>query len=122
MHFKKAVAIGGCKYFGYVKVVVPEDGVRIIVTTGGTEVFLCDAPREKRLLAYAHEHIIRGVEVDEAKALELYENAAKLGDPDAMMKLAWAYSTGRDLGVEEDKEKAIKLYEKAAALEDPDAQ
>jgi TPR repeat protein len=73
-------------------------------------------------LAYNYEHGIHGVEVDEAKALELYEEAAKLGNPDAMMKLAWAYSTGRDLGVEEDKEKGLKLYEEAAALGDPDAQ
>ena len=73
-------------------------------------------------MAYAHEHGIRGVEVDEAKALVLYEDAAKLGDTGAVMKLARAYSTGRDLGVEEDKEKALKLYEEAATLEDPDAQ
>ena len=49
---------------------------------------------EKWLLAYTHEHGIRGVEVDEAKALKLYEEGAKLGDPDAMIKLALAYSTG----------------------------
>ena len=73
-------------------------------------------------MAYAHEHRIRGVEVDEAKALELYEEAAKLGDPGAMMKLARAYSHRQDIEVEEDKEKGLKLYEEAAALEDPDAQ
>jgi tetratricopeptide (TPR) repeat protein len=39
-----------------------------------------------------------------------------------MTILAWAYSTGSNLGVEEDKEKALKLYEEAAALQDPDAQ
>jgi TPR repeat protein len=73
-------------------------------------------------LARAHEHG-RGVEVDEAKALKLYEEAAKLGDPDAMMRLALAYSTDdEDLGVGEDKEKALKLYEEAAALGDTDAQ
>ena len=45
LHFKKAVAIGGCIFFGHVKVVVPEDGVGIIVTTGGTEEFLCERSR-----------------------------------------------------------------------------
>jgi hypothetical protein len=45
LHFKKAVAIGGCIFFGHVKVVVPEDGVGIIVTTGGTEKFLCERSR-----------------------------------------------------------------------------
>jgi len=69
-----------------------------------------------------HEHGIRGVEVDEAKALKHYEDAAKLGDPDAIMRLAFAYSTGEDLGVEEDKEKSLKFYEEAAALQDHDAQ
>ena len=39
-----------------------------------------------------------------------------------MAILAWAYSTGRNLGVEENKEKALLLYEEAAALQDPDAQ
>ena len=45
LHFKKAVAIGGCKFYGHVKVVVPEDGIGIIVTTGGTEKFLCESSR-----------------------------------------------------------------------------
>mmetsp|Transcript_7168 Transcript_7168/g.13217 ORF Transcript_7168/g.13217 Transcript_7168/m.13217 type:complete len:262 (+) Transcript_7168:207-992(+) len=45
LHFKKAVAIGGCNFLGHVKVVVPEDGIGIIVTTGGTEKFLCEGSR-----------------------------------------------------------------------------
>ena len=57
----------------------------------------------------AHEHGIRGVEVDEAKALKHYEDAAKLGDPGAIMRLAFAYSTGEDLGVEKDKENRLRF-------------
>ena len=37
--------------------------------------------------------------MDETKALELYKDAAKLGFPGEMLKLAWAYSTDGNLGV-----------------------
>ena len=45
LHFKKAVAIGGCIFFGHVKVLVTEEGGGITVTTGGTEKFLCESSR-----------------------------------------------------------------------------
>ena len=56
-------------------------------------------------LATLYTHGNRGVQIDEPKALELYQFAANLGNRDAMMRLAIIYQSGY-LGEDENKNKA----------------
>ena len=53
-----------------------------------------------------------GVEVDHAKAMELYNKAAKQGYAQAQCNLGCMYDNG--LGVEVDYAKAMELFQKAA--------
>ena len=52
--------------------------------------------------------------LDEAKALGLFEEAAKLGNMPSMFRLGWAYECG-GLGVEVDEGKALQFYSDAAS-------
>ena len=65
----------------------------------------------ERALAYEHGE---GVPRDEAKAIELYCEAARAGDPEAMFNLGWMYANGR--GVARDDAVAATLFAQAAAL------
>lgn len=64
-----------------------------------------------RVQAVAFEHA-EGVEMNEAKARELYCEAARLGDHDAMYSLDWMYANGR--GVVLDDAEAGYLFHTAA--------
>ena len=65
----------------------------------------------ERALAYEHGE---GVPRDEAKAIELYCEAARAGDREAMFNLGWMYANGR--GVARDDAVAATLFAQAAAL------
>ena len=54
----------------------------------------------------------QGVEADFEKAVKLYEEAAKLGNTDAMLNLGVLHEYG--LVFKQDKKEAVKWYEKAA--------
>ena len=54
----------------------------------------------------------RGVEQDEAKAVELYRAAAEQGWAPAQFNLGLMYANGQ--GVEQDEAKAVELYRAAA--------
>ena len=56
-----------------------------------------------------------GLALDDAKAVELYRKAADLGNPGAMVHLAFMYETGRG-GLHKDKKKAKDLRQKAAQI------
>ena len=53
-----------------------------------------------------------GIAQDEAKAVELFQRAADLGNADAMVRLGECYDDGE--GVEQDKSKAVEWYQRAA--------
>lgn len=63
-------------------------------------------------LATLYTHGNRGVQIDEPKALELYQFAADLGNRDAMMRLAIIYQSGY-LGEDKNKIKAKEYANKA---------
>ena len=65
----------------------------------------------EQALAYEHGE---GVPKDQAKAIELYCEAARAGDPQAMFNLGWMYANGR--GVARDDAVAATLFAQAAAL------
>jgi TPR repeat protein len=65
----------------------------------------------ERAIAYEHGE---GVPKDQAKAIELYCEAARAGDPEAMFNLGWMYANGR--GVARDDAVAATLFAQAAAL------
>jgi hypothetical protein len=65
----------------------------------------------ERALAYEHGE---GVPKDQAKAVGLYCEAARAGDPEAMFSLGWMYANGR--GVARDDAVAATLFAQAAAL------
>ena len=54
----------------------------------------------------------RGMEADDAQAVQWYRKAAEQGDADAQFKLGWMYRNGR--GVEADDAQAMQWYRKAA--------
>ena len=62
-------------------------------------------------LAYEHGE---GVRKDPRRAAELYCQAARNGDPEAMFSLGWMYANGR--GVEHDEAIAASLFARAAQL------
>ncbi len=84
-----------------------------------TSVAAADVPSEaaaERLLALrkeaqAHEHG-EGVPRDYARAVKLYCDAARLGDPEAQFSLGWMYANGR--GVERDDARAAYFFSLAA--------
>jgi hypothetical protein len=63
--------------------------------------------------ALAFEHG-EGVPKDPLRAANLYCDAARAGDPEAMFNLGWMYANGR--GVERDDASAAALFARAAAL------
>jgi uncharacterized protein len=63
-------------------------------------------------IAYQYQTGAGGVTQDYAKAMDWYQKAAALGDPDALKGIGWLYSSG--LGVPQDYTEAMKWYEKAA--------
>jgi TPR repeat protein len=65
----------------------------------------------ERALAYEHGE---GVPKNQAKAIRLYCDAARAGDPEAMFNLGWIYANGR--GVARDDAAAATLFAQAAAL------
>jgi hypothetical protein len=65
----------------------------------------------QQALAYEHGE---GVPKDQAKAVKLYCEAARAGDPQAMFNLGWMYANGR--GVARDDAVAATLFARAAAL------
>lgn len=68
-----------------------------------------------RLISQAEIHLYGdGVPVDLAKAASFYTEAADLGSPKAMMRLAALYRKGS--GVEQSIEKTVELTKKAAEL------
>jgi hypothetical protein len=79
-------------------------------TTVATE---AEAPTSLTQRALAYEHG-EGVSKDEVKAIGLYCEAARAGDPDAMFNLGWMYANGR--GVARDDAVAATLFAQAAAL------
>ena len=62
--------------------------------------------------AVAYEHG-EGVAKDPRKAAELYCEAARAGDADALFNLGWMYANGRGIG--RDYDLAASLFERAAA-------
>jgi len=62
--------------------------------------------------AIRHEHA-EGVPRDLAQAHALYCQAARLKDPDALLRLGWMYANGR--GVDRDDAIAHRLFERAAS-------
>ena len=62
-----------------------------------------------------------GVEIDEARALELYEAAAAQGFADAINDLGFLHYQG-GLGLRPNPPKALELFEQAADLRHPQAQ
>ena len=60
-----------------------------------------------------------GVPQDYAKAKEMYEKGAELGDVDCMCNLGILYYEGK--GVEKDVNKAVELYRQAAERGDDEA-
>ncbi len=66
---------------------------------------------DKDLLGMFYEYGFGVVDVDYAKAIDKYEQAAEAGNPEAMYSLAQLYENGR--GVEKDDAKAQELYKQA---------
>jgi TPR repeat protein len=61
-----------------------------------------------------------GVQVDQARSIELLESAAKAGSPEGMLLLGVSYEHG--MGVKEDHSRALALWRSAAQLGNVDAQ
>ena len=78
------------------------------------------SPEAQMELAKLYEQGI-GVDVDEARALELYQAAADQGFADAINDLGFLHYQG-GLGLRPNPEKALELFEKAADLRHPEAQ
>jgi len=62
----------------------------------------------------------RGVEKDQAKAVELFRKSAEQGNADAQRDLAWRYMSGE--GVQKDQVKAVEWFRKSAEQGHADAQ
>lgn len=78
------------------------------------------SPEAQMELAKLYEQGI-GVDVNEARALELYEAAADQGFADAINDLGFLHYQG-GLGLRPNPEKALELFERAADLRHPEAQ
>lgn len=78
------------------------------------------SPEAQMELAKLYEQGI-GVNVDEARALELYQAAADQGFADAINDLGFLHYQG-GLGLRPNPEKALELFERAADLRHPEAQ
>ncbi|PRY72469.1 Sel1 repeat-containing protein [Marivita geojedonensis] len=78
------------------------------------------SPEAQMELAKLYEQGI-GVEVDEKRALELYEAAADQGFADAINDLGFLHYQG-GLGLRPNPDKALELFERAADLRHPEAQ
>lgn len=78
------------------------------------------SPEAQMELAKLYEQGI-GVDVDEARALELYQAAADQGFADAINDLGFLHYLG-GLGLRPNPEKALELFERAADLRHPEAQ
>lgn len=76
-------------------------------------------PQAKSALAFLYQHGI-GTQSDEAKATELFEQAATAHEPTALYNLAILYANGLG-GKEVDQFKAHELYLDAATRELPEA-
>ena len=76
----------------------------------------CDDPEWKRYAYSSIGAIYMGgypnVDADYGKAMEAYQNAADLGDYNALNKVAYMYQEG--LGVKQDYGKAMELFTKSA--------
>jgi len=68
------------------------------------------SPRVGEAIAYEHGE---GVPKDPKKAADLYCQAARDGDADALFNLGWMYANGRGIG--RDYDVAASLFERAAA-------
>jgi TPR repeat protein len=68
------------------------------------------APKVSEAIAYEHGE---GVPKDPRKAADLYCEAARAGDADALFNLGWMYANGRGIG--RDYDIAASLFERAAA-------
>lgn len=78
------------------------------------------SPEAQMELAKLYEQGI-GVDVDEARALELYQAAADQGFADAINDLGFLHYQG-GLGLRPNPAKALELFERAADLRHPEAQ
>lgn len=78
------------------------------------------SPEAQMELAKLYEQGI-GVDVNEARALELYQAAADQGFADAINDLGFLHYQG-GLGLRPNPEKALELFEQAADLRHPEAQ
>jgi hypothetical protein len=78
------------------------------------------SPEAQMELAKLYEQGI-GVDVDEARALELYQAAADQGFADAINDLGFLHYQG-GLGLRPNPEKALEFFERAADLRHPEAQ
>ncbi|MEN8657750.1 MAG: caspase family protein [Marivita sp.] len=78
------------------------------------------SPEAQMELAKLYEQGI-GVDVDEARALELYQAAADQGFADAINDLGFLHYQG-GLGLRPNPAKALELFEQAADLRHPEAQ
>lgn len=78
------------------------------------------SPEAQMELAKLYEQGI-GVEIDEARALELYRAAADQGFADAINDLGFLHYQG-GLGLRPNPDKALELFERAADLRHPEAQ
>ena len=78
------------------------------------------SPEAQMELAKLYEQGI-GVEMDEARALELYQAAADQGFADAINDLGFLHYNG-GLGLRPNPQKALELFERAADLRHPEAQ
>lgn len=78
------------------------------------------SPEAQMELAKLYEQGI-GVDIDEKRALELYQAAADQGFADAINDLGFLYYNG-GLGLRPNPQKALELFERAADLRHPEAQ
>ena len=78
------------------------------------------SPEAQMELARLYEQGI-GVDVDEARALELYEAAAEQGFADAINDLGFLHYQG-GLGLRPNPDRALEFFERAADLRHPQAQ